>query len=53
MQWALNYTSAQGVELESVYPYKGVDETCKYDATKVVYKNTGYVNVTANNEVAL
>jgi len=53
MQWALNYTSAQGIELESTYPYKGVDGKCQYNQAKVAYKNVGYQNVTANSEVAL
>jgi len=25
MMWAMNYTGANGIELESVYPYAGVD----------------------------
>jgi len=52
--WALEYTQAEGIELESVYPYVGVDQTCAYAAGSVVFTNTGgYTNVTKNNEVAL
>jgi len=51
--WALEYTEAQGIELESVYPYTAVDGTCAYNSSAVQYKNSGYGNVTKNNEVAL
>jgi C1A family cysteine protease len=52
--WALGYTQKFGVELESVYPYKAVDTKCTYDASKVMFNNTGgFINVTKNNEIAL
>jgi len=50
MTWALAYTANQGVELESTYPYKARDQKCKYDATKVVFKNSGYKNTTKYSE---
>jgi len=37
MFWAMNYTAHQGIELESTYPYKGVDEKCKYNKAKTVF----------------
>jgi len=27
--WAFNYAKTAAIELESTYPYKGKDETCK------------------------
>jgi len=51
--WALEYTAAKGIELESVYPYKAVDTKCTYAQSSVVYQNKGYGNVTKNNEVAM
>jgi cathepsin L len=51
--WALQYTEAQGIELESTYPYTGVDGNCNYNKAQVKFQNTGYGNVTKMNEVAL
>jgi len=51
--WALEYTAAKGVELESTYPYKAVDGTCKYNQADVKFTNKGYANVTKSNEVAM
>jgi len=51
--WALEYTAAKGIELESAYPYTAADGTCKYSQAKVQYQNKGYANVTKNNEVAM
>jgi len=53
MDYAFEYVQAKGIELESVYPYKGVDTKCTYNTSSVVFKNTGYKNVAKNNEVAL
>eukprot|EP00698_Gefionella_okellyi_P007206 TRINITY_DN1749_c0_g1_i1.p1 TRINITY_DN1749_c0_g1~~TRINITY_DN1749_c0_g1_i1.p1 ORF type:complete len:347 (-),score=75.53 TRINITY_DN1749_c0_g1_i1:61-1080(-) len=33
---------AGGIELESAYPYKGVDGSCMFDSTKVVAKISNY-----------
>jgi len=30
MDNAFKYVAAKGIELESTYPYKGVDGKCKY-----------------------
>jgi len=49
----LEYTAAKGIELESVYPYKAVDGTCKYNQADIKFQNKGYANVTKNNEVAM
>jgi len=53
MDNAFKYVIANGIELESVYPYTAVDGTCKYSASSVVFKNTGYTDVTQNNQIAL
>jgi len=50
---ALQYTAANGIELESEYPYVAVDQTCMYDKSKTTAVNTGYTFVTADNEVDL
>jgi len=53
MDYAFEYVMAKGIELESTYPYKGVDTKCTYNASAVAFKNTKYTNVAKNNEVAL
>jgi C1A family cysteine protease len=53
MTAAFKYTRDYGVELGTVYPYTGTKGTCKFDKTKVVFKNIGWVSVTANNNVQL
>jgi len=46
---AFNYFKTYGAELESAYPYTGVDGTCKYSASKSTgIKTTGYKSVAAN-----
>jgi cathepsin L len=49
MDYAFQYVESQGIELESVYPYTAEDGTCAYKASSVVFKNTGYTDVTSNN----
>jgi len=51
--WALNYTAHQGIEPEKTYPYKGIDEKCKYNKASVAFTNTMYANVTVGNQTAL
>jgi len=51
--WALEYTAANGIELESVYPYTAQDGTCAYNKANVVFTNQGYANVTSKNEASL
>jgi len=53
MFWAMNYTAHQGIEPEATYPYKGVDQKCKYSKSKVAYQNKMYANVSAGSQVAL
>jgi len=50
---ALVYTSQQGIESLADYPFTGTNGRCKYDASDVVFKNTGYTNVSPNNANAL
>jgi len=38
-----------GAELNSAYPYTGVDGTCKYKASLGKVNTTGYSNVNGNN----
>jgi C1A family cysteine protease len=38
MEQAFVYISKNGIETETDYPYKAVDQTCKYDASKAVGK---------------
>jgi cathepsin L len=53
MDDAFKYVAAKGIELESTYPYKGVDETCRYKESDTKFKNTGFHDVAANNEPQL
>jgi len=53
MDYAFEYVMANGIELESVYPYTGVEGTCAYNKANVVFTNTAYTNVPTNNEAAL
>jgi cathepsin L len=45
--------SAGGLETETDYPYKAVDQTCKADKTKFVTKITGYKDLPRGNEATL
>ena len=42
MDYAFKYTEKYGCELETAYPYKGVDESCSYNSADEKFKNTGY-----------
>jgi len=53
MDNAFTYTAQKGIELESDYPYKAVDQKCKYDAKKAQKINKGYKDVPKNNVDAL
>jgi len=49
MDNAFKYVADKGIELESVYPpYTAQDGSCRYDANKVAFKNTGYKDVPSN-----
>jgi hypothetical protein len=53
MDNAFEYVAAKGIELESVYPYKGVDQKCAFSSKNVVFKNKGHTDVAASSSVAL
>lgn len=53
MDDAFSYTRDKGIEKESDYAYTAAQGTCKYSSSKVVYKNTGYSDVTKNNPTQL
>ncbi|CAF1377160.1 unnamed protein product [Adineta steineri] len=44
---------AGGIESEDTYPYKGHEETCTFNTSKVVVKVCGFVNISSGNEDAL
>jgi len=46
MDYAFEYVAAEGIELESTYPYTAEDGTCAYNAADVKFKNTGHTDVT-------
>jgi len=53
MENALAYTAKKGIETEELYPYKAVDQRCKYAAALAHHVNSGYKVVEANNVDAL
>ena len=52
METVFRYTTKNGAELLSDYPYTARDETCKFDASKVYKKTTAYHSV-AESEAEL
>jgi xylem cysteine proteinase len=53
MDDAFQYVEAKGIMKESDYSYKGKTGTCKWNSSKVVFKTTGYSDVTANSTTQL
>jgi cathepsin L len=53
MDNAFAYIKKYGIESELDYPYTGRDGRCKYDASKVVTKVTGWMDVQQGDENAL
>jgi len=49
MDDAFEYVEAKGIETEKQYPFVGVDQKCKYVASDVVFKITGYTDVPPSN----
>jgi len=49
MDAAFTYAETNGMELESVYPYTGVDGTCKYSAASGKVKVTKFADVTVDS----
>jgi cathepsin L len=47
---AMEYTAQNGIELEKVYPYKGVQGQCKYQKSLAMSANTGYQCVAQKNQ---
>ncbi|XP_076259749.1 cathepsin L-like [Rhynchophorus ferrugineus] len=39
------YVTSDGLQSESSYPYEGVDNSCKYDASQVVTRVSSYVTI--------
>jgi len=53
MTGAFTYTEKHGLEAESGYAYTASQGTCRQNPKKVVFKNTGFKEVPANNHKAL
>jgi len=53
MDQAFEYIEKYGIERESDYPYTAQDGDCKYDASKVVTKVSGYVDIPTGSESKL
>jgi len=53
MDQAFQYVEANGIELESTYPYKGVDGKCQYKAASTIFKIDNYTDVTPKDNDAL
>jgi len=50
---AMEYTAQYGIELEKVYPYKGVQGKCKYNKAVAFNANTGYQCIAQKNQEQL
>jgi len=50
---AFNYTESAGITLEKDYPYQGVTGKCDTSRIKPVAKNSGFVQLPANNYTSL
>lgn len=55
---ALTYTKLYGIETLEDYPYTNgaseeTDTNCKYEKSKVAFKNTGYGKVPTNDTTAM
>lgn len=50
MDQAFTYIKQYGIESEKDYPYTGRDGSCKYNASKVVTKVTGFTDVKEGDE---
>jgi len=46
MDYGFEYVAAEGIELESQYPYTAEDGTCAYNAADTKFKNAGHADVT-------
>lgn len=44
-EFAFAYAAKYGMESESAYPYKGVDQTCMYSQPYAIWSPSGYVDV--------
>jgi C1A family cysteine protease len=53
MDAAFEYTQTHGIQPESTYEFTGTNGTCKQENDKVVFKNTGFGDVTQNDSLAL
>jgi C1A family cysteine protease len=53
MDDAFQYVEAEGIELESTYPYTAMSGDCQYSASQTVFKNTGYSDVKVNSPTQL
>jgi len=53
MDSAFEYVEANGITSEANYPYTAEDGTCSYTSSDSVFKNSGYTDVTPNNEAAM
>ncbi|KAL3882296.1 hypothetical protein ACJMK2_028658 [Sinanodonta woodiana] len=53
MNQAFKYIQKYGIETEKEYPYKAMDQQCKYNSAKVVAKITGCVELEWGNELSL
>ena len=54
MTYGFNYASVKGLETESSYPYKAVDQTCAYNGALVTpVKGKGAIMVSPNSAIAL
>jgi len=53
MDDAFKYIEQNGIETESDYPFRGVDQKCQYKSSDVVFKITDYTDVPASDNDAL
>lgn len=50
MQYGFKYVKSKGISSEAAYPYAGVDESCRRNASNIVFKIKGFQTVSKDDD---